>query len=520
MTQLFPVHPNLRVNFSRFFSAGLLALALAGGMSAAAPVAANATRPNIIIIYADDLGYGDVGCYGSTAIATPNIDRLAAGGLRFTDGHASASTCTPSRYSMLTGRAAFRTPGVSILQGDAAALIKPGETTLASALAEAGYQTSVFGKWHLGLGTGSIDWNRAITPGPIDIGFTEQFILPATLDRVPCVYLDGNRVRDLDPVDPIKVSYARQVGTEPTGFSHPELLRYKANPQHSGTIINGVSRIGFMTGGKAARWNDETMPDVLTGKAADFIHRNRTNPFFIYYAAPEPHVPRIPAPRFAGKTKLGPRGDVIVQLDWEVGQILAALERDHLTENTLIIFSSDNGPVLNDGYEDGAVRLNEAHRPAGPYSGGKYGVLEGGTRVPLIVSWPNRIRSGVSAALISHVDFLATLSALTGRTPAAGEGPDSLNLLPVLLGESTQGRTLLLEEGYADMGYREGDWKITQEIKSGPGKTMAERFGKARLYNVANDIAEKINLADKQPERVAQLQAGLRTLLDGQQSRP
>ena len=520
MTQTYPDHLNPRMNVCRFFGAGLLAFTLAGAASGATPAANNAERPNIIIIYADDLGYGDVSCYGSTAISTPNIDRLATHGLLFTDGHAPASTCTPSRYSLLTGRAAFRTPGVAILQGDAAALIKPGETTLASALAEIGYQTSIFGKWHLGLGTGDIDWNKAITPGPMDVGFTEQFILPATLDRVPCVYLEGNRVRDLDPADPITVSYAHRVGTEPTGFSNPELLKYKASPQHSGTIINGVSRIGYMTGGKAARWNDEAMPDVLSGKAAEFIHKNRETPFFIYYAAPEPHVPRIPAPRFAGKTKLGPRGDVIVQLDWEVGQILAALERDNLTENTLIILSSDNGPVLNDGYEDGAVRLNGNHRPSGPYSGGKYGVLEGGTRVPFIVSWPKRIKPGVSHALISHVDFLATLSALTGRKMAAGEGPDSFDLLPVLLGDSTQGRPLLLEEGFADMGYREGDWKITQEIKKGSGKNVTDRFGKVRLYNVAEDLGEKIDLAKQQPERVAQLQAGLRAMLNGQQSRP
>lgn len=509
------------MNFGRFFGAGLLACAVAVGTSGAAPAENNnGVRPNIIIIYADDLGYGDVSCYGSTAISTPNIDRLAARGLRFTDGHAPASTCTPSRYSLLTGRAAFRTPGVSILQGDAAALIKLGETTLASALAEVGYQTSIFGKWHLGLGTGTIDWNKVISPGPIDIGFTEQFILPATLDRVPCVYLDGNRVRDLDPTDPIKVSYAHAVGTEPTGFSNPERLKYKADPQHSGTIINGVSRIGYMTGGKTARWNDETMPDVLTAKAAEFIHKNRATPFFIYYAAPEPHVPRIPAPRFAGKTKLGPRGDAVVQLDWEVGKIIEALERDNLTENTMIIFSSDNGPVLNDGYEDGAVRLNGAHRPSGPYSGWKYGVLEGSTRVPLIVSWPKRIKPGVSAAVISHVDFLATLAALTGGKLAATDGPDSFNLLPVLLGDSLQGRPQLLEEGFSDMGYREGDWKITQEIKKGAGGNLAERFGKVRLYNVADDVAEKNDLAKQKPERVAQLQAGLRALLNGQKSRP
>lgn len=491
--------------FRRALGAGLLACALAGVAGA---------RPNIVIIYADDLGYGDVGCYGSTAIPTPNIDRLAAEGVRFTDGHATASTCTPSRFSLLTGNHAFRTPGVSILKGDAGLLIKPGSATLPSALARAGYATGIVGKWHLGLGDGKIDWNGEIKPGPMEIGFGSQFLLPATQDRVPCVFIEGRRVLNLDPADPIKVSYEWNVGDEPTGHSQPQSLKFKADPQHSGTIINGISRIGYMSGGKTARWIDEDIGDTLAGKAEAFIEANKTGPFFLFFAATEPHVPRTPHPRFVGKTTLGPRGDAIVQFDWEVGRIMDALEKNGLAKDTLVILSSDNGPVLNDGYQDGAVARAGSHRPSGVYSGGKYSVQEGGTRVPFIVRWPARVRPGVSAALVSHVDLFATLAALTGAPAPGAEAADSRDQSPALLGEQGQGRAFLLQEGYRDFGYREGNWKITQQIDYNAGqKPLAERFLKVRLYDLSKDPAEKTDLSAKEPERAARLQQALKTLL-------
>jgi arylsulfatase A-like enzyme len=282
----------------------------------AASGAEPATRPNILLLYADDLGYGDVGCYGATRIKTPNIDKLAAQGLRFTDAHAASATCTPSRYAMLTGEYAWRKPGTGVLPGDAAMIIQPGRTTLPSILKNAGYTTGAVGKWHLGLGKGDIDWNAAITPGPLEIGFDYSFLMAATGDRVPCVYVENHNVVGLDFADPIKVSYRSKIGSDPTGEENPDLLKVHPSHGHNQTIVNGISRIGYMSGGKAARWKDEDMADVYTQRAIAFLERSKDKPFFLYFGSHDPHVPRVPHPRFAGTSGCGVRGDVIQQLDW------------------------------------------------------------------------------------------------------------------------------------------------------------------------------------------------------------
>ncbi len=368
--------------------------------------AAPSQPPNIVMIYADDLGYGDTGCYGATAVRTPNIDRLARGGVRFTDAHSAASTCTPSRFSLLTGEYAFRTPEARVLPGDAPALIRPGRPTLPSMLQQQGYRTAVVGKWHLGLGSGSINWNSEIRPSPLDIGFDECFIIPATGDRVPCVYVENRRVAKLDPSDPITVSYQGPVDDGPTGKTHPQLLRMHPSHGHDSTIVNGVSRIGFMRGGKAALWNDETMADDLTLRATNYIGRNVAKPFFLYFASHDIHVPRVPNPRYAAATAMGPRGNAIAELDDCVGRIVAALEKRDLLRNTLILFSSDNGAVVDDGYRDQAVEKLGSHRPNGAIRGGKGSKFEGGTRVPFIAHWPARIKPAVSPALIGQLDLL------------------------------------------------------------------------------------------------------------------
>ncbi len=192
---------------------------------AASPERGQAAKPNIVVILADDVGYGDLACYGATRVKTPNLDRLAAGGLRFTDGHAASATCTPTRYALLTGEYAWRKKGTGILRGDAPLIIEPGRPTLASVLRSAGYAAGAVGKWHLGLGAGDLDWNREIKPGPLEIGFDSAFLMPATGDRVPCVYLEDRRIVNLDPADPIRVSYQGKIGDEPTGRGNPELLR-------------------------------------------------------------------------------------------------------------------------------------------------------------------------------------------------------------------------------------------------------------------------------------------------------
>ena len=355
-----------------------------------------AERPNIILIYADDLGYGDVGCYGATKVETPNIDRLAREGLKFTDGHSASATCTPSRYAMLTGEYAWRKKGPGVLPGNAALIIPPGRTTLASVLKRSGYTTGVVGKWHLGLGNGAIDWNGEIKPGPLEVGFDYGFIIPATGDRVPCVYVENHRVAGLEPDDPIRVSYGQPIGDMPTGKANPEQLKLHPSHGHDQTIVGGISRIGFMSGGKSALWVDEDMADVLTRKANAFHRRARRRPFFLYFATHDIHVPRVPNSRFVGKTEMGPRGDAIAELDWCVGEILETLDRRGLAQDTLVIFTSDNGPVVDDGYQDDAVKRLGSHQPAGPLRGGKYSAFEGGTRVPFLVRWPARVKPGVS----------------------------------------------------------------------------------------------------------------------------
>ncbi|HEY6083675.1 MAG TPA: sulfatase-like hydrolase/transferase, partial [Chitinophagaceae bacterium] len=226
-------------------------------------------KPNVIIILSDDVGYGDVSCYGGVSINTPNIDRLATRGLRFTNGHASASTCTPSRYSILTGQYAWRKRGTDILPGSASLIIPTDRATLGTLFQQAGYHTAAIGKWHLGLGSAAgPDWNGLIKPGPNEVGFDYSFLIPATPDRVPCVYVENHHVVNLDPKDPISVSYQHPVGSLPTGREAPDRLKMKTSPGqgHLGTIINGISRIGWMSGGRSAWWTDSTISDVMTGK--------------------------------------------------------------------------------------------------------------------------------------------------------------------------------------------------------------------------------------------------------------
>ncbi len=329
--------------------------------------AQSSSLPNIVLIYLDDLGYGDVSCYGAKGLKTPNIDRLAKEGLRFTDGHSPAATCTPSRYALMTGEYAWRKKGTGVLRGDAALIIEPGRTTLPSLLQKAGYSTGVVGKWHLGLGPqGGPEWNGEIKPSPNDLGFDYSFIMAATGDRVPTVYIENRRVVGLDATDPIKVDYEKKLGDWPTGSANPELLKMHPSHGHDMTIVNGVSRIGFMTGGRSALWKDEDMADVFTRKAISYIEQNKNKSFFLYFATHDPHVPRLPHPRFAGKSGMGPRGDAILQADWCVGEILSALDRLKLARNTLVIFSSDNGPVVDDGYKDEAVEKLGAHKPPAP----------------------------------------------------------------------------------------------------------------------------------------------------------
>jgi arylsulfatase A-like enzyme len=496
------------------------ALGLISATTAQLTSAQPTEKPNIIIIYADDLGYGDVSCYGATGLKTPNINRLANQGLRFTNAHCTSATSTPSRYSLLTGEYAWRRKGTGVLPGDASAIIQPGRVTIASVLKNAGYTTGVVGKWHLGLGPeGGPDWNGEIKSGPMDIGFDYNFLIPATGDRVPCVFVENRRVAGLDPADPISVNYKEKTGNWPTGKENPELLKLHPSHGHDMTIVNGISRIGYMTGGKSALWIDEDIADVITGKAVKFIEDNKNSPFFLYFATHDIHVPRTPNQRFAGKSGMGPRGDAILEFDWSVGEIMKTVERLKLELNTLIIVTSDNGPVVDDGYKDQAVELLGSHRPAGPLRGGKYSAFDGGTRVIFIARWNGRINSGTSDALFSQIDLMASFAALTGNTLPAGAGPDSFNILNTLLGKSKTGREWLVEHSSsAKLSIIRGDWKY---IEPGPGvkvqvntNTETGNDLMPQLYNLRTDIGERNNLASENQTIVKELTDLLQKIKD------
>jgi arylsulfatase A-like enzyme len=475
-------------------------------------------KPNIIIIYADDLGYGDISCYGATEVNTPNIDRLANQGLLFSSAYCTSATSTPSRYSLLTGEYAWRVPGTGVARGDAPAIIKPGKTTMASMLQQAGYVTGVVGKWHLGLGAEEgADWNGEISHTPLDIGFDYSYLIPATGDRVPCVYVENRRVVGLDPNDPIKVSFTDPILVEPTGKDHPELLKMHPSHGHDMTIVNGVSRIGWMSGGKSALWVDEDMADTITSKAVKFIEKNSNNRFFLYFATHDIHVPRLPHKRFEGVSGMGPRGDAIIQFDWSVGEILNAVERLGLSKNTLIIVTSDNGPVVDDGYHDQSVELLGNHKPAGPLRGGKYSSFEAGTRVLFIAGWKGTIKPGRSEALFSQIDLMASFAELSGQVLPSGTGPDSFSNLGALLGRSESAREWVIEQGSGGkLSIVKDGWKY---IEPGQGPRVyasvnieSGRDSLPQLYNLKPDIGEKNNMAASNPEIVSDLADLLETI--------
>jgi arylsulfatase A-like enzyme len=482
--------------------------------------------PNIVLIYTDDLGYGDLHVYGGE-VPTPNIDQMAKEGLLFSNAYATSATCTPSRYSLLTGEYAWRQKGRGVAPGNASSLIMPGTTTLPGVLQNAGYKTSVIGKWHLGLGEGNgPDWNGKISPGPLEIGFDYSFLIPATGDRVPCVFVENHHVVGLDTNDPIEVNYRRKVGDWPTGKENPELLKMMYSHGHDKTIVNGISRIGYMRGGEAALWRDEDFADILVEKSTAFIEKHQDNPFFLYFSTHDIHVPRVPHERFAGASGKGPRGDVIVQLDWTVGELMKILDRLNLADNTLIVFTSDNGPVTDDGYEDQADELLGSHNPSAGLRGGKYSAFQAGTRVPLIIKWPGKIKADSrSEALISQVDFLRSFAGLAGIEVPENKAPDSFDHLQALLGEDKKGRENLVQEAIQGvLSYVEGDYKYIAP-GNGPanvpfGPDIETGFNKEeQLYNLKEDPYEKNNIASENPELVERMKVELNRLVESGNSR-
>ncbi|MFI3278282.1 MAG: arylsulfatase [Rikenellaceae bacterium] len=466
-------------------------------------------RPNVIVILADDLGYGETGAYGCTALQTPNLDNLANNGVRFTDGHSTSATSTPSRYALFTGSYPWKNKDAKILPGDAPLLIGVDQYTMPKMFREAGYTTAAIGKWHLGMGAGNPNWNETVKPGANEIGFDYSCLIAATNDRVPTVFVENGDVVGLDKNDPIEVSYNKNFEGEPTALTNPEMLKMHWAHGHNNSIVNGIPRIGFMKGGTAARWIDEDMAYYFVDKVTNFVDENKDKPFFLYYGLHQPHVPRTPHSDFVGKTTMGPRGDAIVEADWCVGQLIKKLEAEGLLENTLIFFSSDNGPVLNDGYKDGAQELVGDHKPAGNLRGGKYSLFDAGTRVPFFVYWKGKIQPVVSDALISHMDILASLSELIDvKIP---EGLDTKNMLDVFMGKSTKGRENYVVEASGRLAYRTGNYALIPPYK-GPAvsKETLNELGNSldyQLYDLSTDIAQQNDLVKSQPELFEKIKA-------------
>lgn len=472
-------------------------------------------KPNVVFLIADDIGYGDLSCYGEKTIHTPNVDRLASMGVRFTNAHTVAATSTPSRYSLFTGHYSWRRNDTSIASGDAGMIIKPEQITIADMFKKAGYTTGAIGKWHLGLGgeTGSQDWNAKVSPGPEDIGFDYSFLMAATGDRVPCVWMHNQSVHCYDPSAPITVSFRKPIEGEPTGKNNPELLtkmKPSINHGHDQSIVNGISRIGYMKGGGKALWVDENIADTITTKAVQFINENKDKPFFLYVGTNDIHVPRYPHGRFVGKSGMGRRGDALLEFDWTVGEVMKTLEANGLMENTVFVLSSDNGPVINDGYQDESVEKLGDHRPWGDFSGGKYSNFEAGTRVPFIVCWQAKVKPNVSPALVSQVDLYASMASLIGQKVEKGAAPDSQDRLKAFLGEDTKGRDYVIESA-TSLAVYDGEWKyITPSNRPALNKQTNTLMGNSpedQLYNIKNDVGEKVNVADKHPEIVARLKA-------------
>ncbi len=488
--------------------------------------------PNVIIIYGDDVGYGDVGVYGSEMIPTPNIDKLAAEGLVFTDGHCSSATCTPSRYALLTGVYGFRND-ISILAPNAPLCIPTEAFTLPDVFKKAGYATSVIGKWHLGIGEKGVEtnWNGVVKPGPLEIGFDTSYLLPSTNDRVPCVYLDGHLVVNLDPADPLYVGRSKQAVDREGSTAYPDARKdksamtyYPSTHGHNNSVINGIGRIGYMAGGKAALWNDETMADVFVEQAKSYIIEHKNEPFFLYFASQDIHVPRAPNERFKGSSGLSYRGDAMVQFDWATGELMKSLEENGIAENTIVIFSSDNGPVYDDGYDDGTVvkksegEVDRGHDGSGVYRGGKYQIYEGGTRVPFIVRWPAKIKPGTSKALVNQVDFLSSFSSLLEVEIPEGEAIDSRDMMKAFMGEDSEGLPYMIEEALKLRALRMGDYKYIQAVerrgKVGKGKAgKAVKAQQAALYDLSKDPGELENVISQFPEKAAEMKALLEKLI-------
>lgn len=490
-------------------------ISILGLVATTTALAQSDNQPNVILLVADDLGYGDLSCYGATRVSTPSVDKLAANGVRFTNAHACAATSTPSRYSLLTGEYCIRNANSDVAAGNAAMIIQPDQYTIADLFKDNGYTTAAIGKWHLGIGstTGQQNWNGKLDQSLADIGFDYSYIMAATADRVPCVWIENDSVANYDPSAPIEVSYIQNFDTGPTLLNYKGELLVASSHGHDQSVINGIGRIGYMRGGGNAIWKDEHLADTIAQKAIDFITKNRENPFFLYLCTNDIHVPRWPNERFRGKNKMGLRGDVIKQFDWTVGVVIDALQKLGLEDNTIVILTSDNGPVLDDGYQDYAEELLGNHSPSGNRRGTKYSAYDGGSIVPFIVSWGKHTPQGkTSNALVSQIDCFASLAQLIEAPLPKNAAPDSRNFIKTWLGLSdksapyaiamAQNRTLnICTDKWKYIEPSDGPERLSWNTKIETGYKEVPQ-----LFRQGKDLKEEHNLAKRYKNVVRKLQ--------------
>ncbi len=491
-----------------------------------ASVCIAAEKPNVVLIFADDLGYGDLGCYGATRVQTPNIDALAAEGKQFTDAHSASAVCTPSRYALLTGEYPLRKNLSRPVFLKTGLVIDTRQQTIASVMKDAGYATACFGKWHLGFGNVAPDWNGELKPGPLELGFDHYFGVPVVNSHPPFVYVEDHRVVGLVPDDPFV--FGKKAKTR----QFPEKM--------------AIDQIGGADAAHAL-YDDEAVGSTLAAKAVEWIKARGKNPFFLYLATTNIHHPFTPAPRFKGTSGCGRYGDFVHELDWIVGEVMRTLEEQGVADDTLVIFTSDNGGMFNVGGQDA---WDAGHRLNGELLGFKFGAWEGGHRVPFIARWPGRIEAAsTSDQLISNIDMIATFAALTGSTLKQGQGRDSVNILSALTGdpkESLRDHLVLAPNKPTHLAVRKGRWMYIGAQGSG-GFTAAKRgahaFGgpaaityagyknsdiengkikpdapPAQLYDLQSDLKQTQNLYREHPDVVSELSSLLESYAPPQRS--
>lgn len=515
---------------NKMISLMLLSAAVSFGAEPPLPHKAQ-ERPNVVLIFVDDLGYGDLSCYGAKKLQTPNIDKLAAEGRRFTDAHSASAVCTPSRYALLTGEYPMRANGGEGVWGPAPIesplLINPDTLTIADLFKRGGYDTAVIGKWHLGFGKGSNNWQEPLRPGPLDLGFDYYFGVPIVNSAPPYVYVENDRIVGGDPADPLVYLSRNEKGATPITEIPPDASQRTPNRFKGAVAAHKL-------------YNDYQIATTLTKKATEWIKGRKQKPFFLYLAPTNVHHPFTPAERFQGTSQCGLYGDSVHELDWIVGEVMKSLQESGVADNTLVIFTSDNGAMFNFG---GRVAVEKGHKINGELLGSKFGIWEGGHRIPLIAWWPGKIAAGsLSNQLFCNVDMLASFAALTGQELSAADQKDSINMLPALVGDPDhplRAEMIISPHKPSHLSLRKGKWmyipaqgdggftgsKPEQHAWGGaavtalvntPNSDIADGKIKpgappAQLYDLEADVNQTKNLYHEYPEVVQQMDALLKT---------